>query len=147
MALRLPLISASTIPASVVARSATTAVAVTNSTLDAVSEPGFYEHLNALGDRLYSGMREIMDRHGIEAWVQGVGARFGLLFGLDREPRNYRDIAGQDMDKMRAFHLACLRRGVYLHFKSPHHGFAIAHSMADIEETLDVMDSAAAEIR
>lgn len=114
--------------------------------LKEVTKPGFYEHLNALGERLYSGLREILERRDIVAWVQGVGARFGLLFGLDKEPRNYRDIAHQDMERMARFHLACLKRGVYLHHVSPHHGFSSAHTLADIEETLDVMDQAAKEI-
>jgi len=96
-----------------------------------------------LGERLYVGMREILARRGVQAWVQGVGARFGLLFGLDEEPRNYRDVARQDLEMMRRFHLACLERGVYLHYLSPHHGFSSAHSMDDIEETLNVMEDAA----
>ncbi|MCJ7550986.1 MAG: aspartate aminotransferase family protein [Anaerolineae bacterium] len=121
-------------------------VAAIGALLDEVTRPGFYEHLNALGTRLYGGMNEILARRGIKAWVQGVGARFGLLFGLDREPRNYRDVAQQDMEKMRVFHLACLRRGVYLHHVSPHHGYSIVHSMADIGETLDVMDTAIKEL-
>ena len=45
---------------------------------------------------------------------------------------------------MARFHRACLERGVYLHHVSPHHGFCSAHTMADIEETLDAMDGAAA---
>ena len=114
--------------------------------LDQVTAPGFYDHLEALGERLYGGMREIMARHGLTAWVQGVGARFGLLFGLDREPHNYRDIAGQDMAMMQRFHLACLERGVYLHHVSPHHGYSSAHTMDDIDQTLNVMDDAAGEL-
>jgi glutamate-1-semialdehyde 2,1-aminomutase len=110
--------------------------------LDEVTRPGFYERLNALGDRLYGGLREILALHGVPAWVQGVGARFGLLFGLDREPRDYRDVARQDLERMRRFHLACLERGVYLHYVSPHHGFSSAHSPADIDETLSVMEDA-----
>jgi glutamate-1-semialdehyde aminotransferase len=53
-------------------------------------------------------------------------------------------MAGQDMAMMARFHRACLERGVYLHHVSPHHGFCSAHTMADIEETLDAMDGAAA---
>jgi glutamate-1-semialdehyde aminotransferase len=87
-----------------------------------------------------------VERKGIKAWVQGVGARFGLLFGLEEEPRNYRDVAKQDMDVMRAFHLSCLKRGVYLHYVSPHHGYSSAHTMADMEETLNVMDDAAGDL-
>lgn len=114
--------------------------------LDQVSKPGFYDHLNTMGERLYGGMREIFERHGLKAWVQGVGCRFGILFGLDSEPRNYRDVSRQDMEMLGRFLLACLNRGVYLHHVSPHHGYSSAHTMADIEETLDVMDQAAANI-
>ena len=115
--------------------------------LRVVTQPGFYERLNLLGDRLYSGINDIMCCNGIPAWVQGVGCRFGLLFGLDEEPRNYRDVAKQDMGKMRLFHEACLKRGVYLHYVSPHHGFSSAHTLNDIEQTLNVMSDAAKEIR
>ncbi|MBN1685292.1 MAG: aspartate aminotransferase family protein [Spirochaetales bacterium] len=114
--------------------------------LNEISRPGFYDHLNALGDRLYTGMKEIFRRRGIKAWVQGVGSRFGLLFGLDEEPRNYRDVSRQDMAMMSTFIRGCINRGVYLHHVSPHHGYSIAHTIADIEETLDVMDRAAAVV-
>jgi glutamate-1-semialdehyde 2,1-aminomutase len=114
--------------------------------LDEATKPGFYEHLDTLGERLYTGMREIVARRGIKAWVQGVGARFGLLFGLDEEPLSYRDVAMQDLEMMRRFHLSCLKRGVYLHYVSPHHGYSSAHTVADIELTLDVMDQAFGEL-
>jgi glutamate-1-semialdehyde 2,1-aminomutase len=110
--------------------------------LDTVTQPAFYPRLLARGDRLYAGMREIIERARIKAWVQAVGARFGLLFGIDAEPRNYRDIAQQDMNAMRRFHLDCLDRGVYLHYVSPHHGYSSAHTEADIDETLSVMEDA-----
>jgi glutamate-1-semialdehyde 2,1-aminomutase len=121
-------------------------VAAIKTVLTEVTKPDFYTHMDALGEKLYTGMREIISRHGIKAWVQGVGSRFGLLFGLDEEPRNYRDVVRQNMEMMEKFHLACLKRGVYLHYISPHHGFSSAHTLADIDETLDVMDAAAAEI-
>ncbi len=114
--------------------------------LQEASRPGFYERMNQLSDRLYDGMRAILEHHNAKAWLQGVGARFGLFFGLDREPRNYRDIAGQDLGAMARFHLACLRRGVYLHHVSPHHGFSSAHTEAEIDRTLDVMDQAMQEV-
>jgi glutamate-1-semialdehyde 2,1-aminomutase len=110
--------------------------------LDQVTRPGFYEHLDALGEQLYGGLSAILAQHGVQAWVQGVGSRFGLLFGLDEEPRNYRDVARQDLELMRRFHLACLERGVYLHYISPHHGYSSAHTQADIAETLNVMEDA-----
>ncbi len=112
--------------------------------LDVVTADGFYEHLDALGERLYAGIREIMARRGIACWVQGVGARFGLLFGVEQEPRNYRDVARQNLALADKFHLACLERGVFLAQGSPHHGYSAAHTLQDIDHTLDVMDQAAA---
>jgi glutamate-1-semialdehyde 2,1-aminomutase len=121
-------------------------VAAARAFLQEVSQIGFYDRLNALGQRLYSGMREIFRRRGVKAWVQGVGCRFGLLFGLDLEPRNYRDTLKQDVDMMGVFNLECLKRGLYLLHWSPHHGYSSAHTMADIEEALDVIDQVAKEI-
>lgn len=114
--------------------------------LDVMSEPGFYDHLHALGEQLYSGMREIFCRRGIKAWVQGVGPIWGMFFGLDQEPHCYRDIVGRDLEMLAHFHRACLKRGVYMHHMAPNYGFSSAHTMQDIEETLVAMDEAAKEI-
>ncbi len=114
--------------------------------LDVVCAPGFYQGLGQLGERLYAGIREIMRRRGIPCWVQGVGARFGLLFGLEREPRNYREVAAQDLDLADRFHLACLERGVFLAQGSPHHGYSAAHTARDIDDTLEIMDRSAAAL-
>ena len=45
-----------------------------------------------------------------------------------------------------SFHLACLERGVYLHYISPHHGYSSAPTVADIDETLNVMEDAIAQL-
>jgi len=110
--------------------------------LDVVTADGFYDHLRALEDRLYAGIREIMARRGIACWVQGVGARFGLLFGLEAEPTNYRQVAQQDLAMADKFSLACLDRGVFMAPRSPHHGFSSAHTLEDVDRTLDLMDQA-----
>ena len=66
-----------------------------------------------------------------------------LLFGLEEEPRNYREAARQDHALAARFYQACLERGVYFHHVSPHHGFSSAHTLADIDETLNVVEDAA----
>jgi glutamate-1-semialdehyde 2,1-aminomutase len=120
-----------------------TAIAAALAFLDEIARPDFYPYLRKLGERLYGGLREVFARRGLPVWVQGVGARCGLLFGLEREPRNYRDAARRDRERQLHFLLACLERGVYLHPGSPHHGFSSAHTPADIEEVLNVADDAA----
>ncbi len=48
----------------------------------------FTIHINAIAGRLYSGLETLFERHGITARVQGLGARFGIYFGISREVRN-----------------------------------------------------------
>jgi glutamate-1-semialdehyde 2,1-aminomutase len=111
--------------------------------LDTIAAPDFYPSLLGLGERLYAGLREIFARRGVPVWVQGVGCRFALLFGLDEEPRNYRQAARRDRDRERRFLRACLERGLYFHTGSPHHGYSSAHTPADIEAMLGIADDAA----
>jgi glutamate-1-semialdehyde 2,1-aminomutase len=124
-----------------------TAIAGALAFLDEIARPEFYPHLQQLGDRLYAGLREVFDRVGLPVWVQGIGARFGLLFGVEAEPHNYREAAHQDVELAARFYEACLERGVYFHHVSPHHGFSSAHTLADIEETLNVVEDAAMRVR
>src|SRR4051794_40770661 len=52
--------------------------------------PGFYDHIHAVAGRLYPGLQAVFDRHGVRARVQGLGARFGIYFGVAGEVRDYR---------------------------------------------------------
>jgi len=123
-----------------------TSIAAALAFLDEIAKPDFYPHLQRLGDRLYSGLRDIFAFHALPVWVQGIGARFGLLFGLDSEPHNYRDVARRNLDLEQRFLRACLRGGLYLHPGSPHHGFSSAHTRADVEEMLSIADDAARQL-
>src|SRR5690606_28354529 len=58
-------------------------VAAASATLETLQEPGFYDRLNADADWFYANLQEVFDRAGLAARVQGVGARFGIYFGVD----------------------------------------------------------------
>ena len=121
-------------------------------TLDELSSPGFYDGptgILTMADRPYGGLREIFARHGIKCRVQGLGARFGLFFGLDpdKEAKVYQDVAGHDPAMHLRFIRACLEKGVYFHayrVALGHHGFGAAHGPAEIDEALDGIDAACA---
>lgn len=116
-----------------------------------IAKPGFYEGLNALADRLYAGMREILERTGTPGMVQGIGARFGLYFGITEPVRSYRDAVRFDRDAEVRFIRGCLDRGLYLHdyaHRTPmHHGFSAAHTTEDIDQALGIMEDAARDQR
>jgi glutamate-1-semialdehyde 2,1-aminomutase len=103
--------------------------------LDAIEDEGFWEHLLGLHARLYAGLDRALRRAGLPVRVQGVGARFGLYFGLDpdRPVTTYRQAVGLDRRMMDAFGRAMLERGVYFN-PAWHHGISALHSEALVDE-------------
>ena len=108
-----------------------------------IRKPGFYDHVFALADRLYPGMNAIFDRHGFPARCQGLGARFGIHFGFSEEVRSYQDTARQDAALGLRFFAGMTERSVYFcdsGGKPAHHGFSIAHTLADIDRVLQATE-------
>jgi glutamate-1-semialdehyde 2,1-aminomutase len=115
----------------------------------AYRQPGFYDHIHALAGRLYTGLASLLDRHAILGRVQGLGARFGIYFGLTREVCDYRDTLAHDRVKMLQFVAAAIDEGVYLHDyggAACHHGFCAAMTSADVDEALARLDRALARV-
>jgi glutamate-1-semialdehyde 2,1-aminomutase len=122
-----------------------TAVAAGLAAVTAYREPGFYDHINAVARRLYSGLNEIFSRHSIDGRVQGLGARFGIYFGVSGEIRSYRDAVRHDRARMLRLIAAAIDRGVYFHDyggAACHHGFCAAMTSADADEALNRLDDA-----
>ena len=124
-------------------------VLAANAAMDEYSRPGFYDQINALGNRLYNGMKEII--RGLDAPMQlpGCGARFGIFCGIKDEVTNYREALNHDIDMMLRFVKAMIDRGVYFHDYSglpAHHGFSSAHTIEDIDMVLDAVEGAVKEI-
>ena len=123
-------------------------------TLDELDSPGFYDGptgILVMARKLYSGLQQIFVHHGIKCRVQGLGARFGLYFGLDpdREAKVYQDVAGHDSEMLKRFVRACFEKGVYFHAYDValgHHGFGARHGPEEIDESLNRIDSACAEL-
>jgi glutamate-1-semialdehyde 2,1-aminomutase len=117
----------------------------------AYREPGFYEHIHSISERLIGGLRATFARHGVTARVQGLGARFGLYFGIapDEEVIDYAHAQRHDRQRLMRFYAAAIRHGVYFHDYGGapcHHGFGAAMTAADADEALARLDRAVAEI-
>src|SRR5262249_50777086 len=126
------------------------AVAAGLAAVTAYRQPGFYDHVAALAERLYGGLRKTFARHGVPARVQGLGARFGVYFGVEGEVTNYRDAVKHPRATMLRFVAAAIRNGVYFHDyggAACHHGFCHAMSLADVDETLNRLDRAVSSLR
>jgi len=121
------------------------AVAAGLAAVTAYRQLRFYDHIFTVAERLYDGLQEIFTRHGITARVQGVGARFGIYFGITDKVTNYRDAVKHHRQQMLRFVAAAIANGVYFHDyggAACHHGFCAAMTMADVDEALNRLDRA-----
>jgi glutamate-1-semialdehyde 2,1-aminomutase len=119
--------------------------------LEQISSPGFYEHINDLAEKLYSGFNDIFQKRKIKGIVSGLGGMFGIYPGLEEEPTNYREIAGKfDSQGLLKFYHEAFKEGLYFvdYGGGPaHHGFSSMHSLKDIEASLEKIDAAVSRLR
>ncbi len=121
------------------------AVAAALAAVKAYREPGFYEHIDTVGRRLCDGLNELFARHGVAGRARGLGARFGIYFGVDGPVRGYRDAVRHQRETMLRFIAAAVLHGVYFHDyggAACHHGFCAAMTSADADEALARLDRA-----
>jgi glutamate-1-semialdehyde 2,1-aminomutase len=121
------------------------AVAAGLAAITAYRQPAFYRHIEALAGRLYPGLDALFARRGIVARVQGLGARFGIYFGVQHSVRSYRDALKHHRAHMLRFVAAAIDHGVYFHDyggAACHHGFCAAMTPADADEVLLRLDEA-----
>jgi glutamate-1-semialdehyde 2,1-aminomutase len=126
------------------------AVAAAIAAVTAYRQPGFYEHIHALAGRLYGGLNELFARHAVVGRAEGLGARFGIYFGLTQPVRGYRDVVRHQREQMLRFIAAAARQGVYFHDyggAACHHGFCAAMTAEDTEEVLNRLDDAVRELK
>lgn len=117
--------------------------------VEAYCAPGFYDHIRAVASQLYPGLQAIFDKHGVVARVQGLGARFGVYFGVEEEVRTYATAQKHDRAMMLRFIVAAIEQGVYFHDyggAACHHGFSAATSLEDASEALQRLDQAVANL-
>jgi glutamate-1-semialdehyde 2,1-aminomutase len=112
--------------------------------MEVMRSPGFFGRLNSRADRLYAELQGILDRFGVPAVVQGLGARFAIYFGLEEGPiYDYREVVrNYDYQLNRLFVARAFSKGLYLHdygnrHSPTHHGLSSAHTDRDIDETLN----------
>jgi len=110
--------------------------------LDEATDPTFYPGLRALEATFYPELRAIFGRLDVPVLIQSNGARFSLLFGIDRAPVRYRDILAHDTPTATRFYGLALEEGVYFH-ASWHHGFSAMHTRRDLDDALERIERAA----
>jgi glutamate-1-semialdehyde 2,1-aminomutase len=120
--------------------------------LQMMEEPGFYDRLNGVAERLYAGMNELFRKHHIPGHVRGLGNRFATYFGIENEEDDYhfrRIVAKFDSKLYNSFITKVLKRYLHFHISGwaggevslpTHCGTTSAHTEKIIDTALDRMD-------
>jgi len=112
-------------------------------TLAELRRPGAYDRLFRTGARLRDGLAATVRRHGVPAHVSGEPPVFDIFF-TDRPIVDYRATLTADRERMARFNQELVRRGVVKAVNKIY--VSLAHSDADVDETLEIFDQALAVI-
>lgn len=108
-------------------------------TLAELQAPGAYERLDALGQRMRQGLRELAARLGRPAQVLGVGPMANIYF-TGSPMTDYRSAQTADTRITQQLTKELLRRGFLVNLGTKLY-MSLAHTDADIDRTLDAFDA------
>lgn len=112
-------------------------------TLNVLRQPGTYERLHQVGQRLRESLQATLREHNVAGQVIGEGPLFHVVF-TDRPVAGYRDMLTGNTQKQQIFHQELLNHGI---LKPASKGYAsLAHSDADLAETAKAFDAAMAKV-
>lgn len=123
------------------------AMAAGLATLEYLERENPYPQLEERSQRLATGLQELAGKHGIAAQVQRCGSMLTLFFA-EHPVRDWDTAARCDTRRFARFFWAMIERGVYLPCSQYEAWFlSIAHSKAEIEQTLEAADASFAQLR
>ena len=114
------------------------AMAAGLATLEAISEPGFYDALGASTEQLRAGLQAVADDVGVPMASESLGGMFGFVFTADGPVRNFAQVAAADVELFKRFFHGMLDEGVYLAPSAFEAGFvSCRHGDAEIGQTIE----------
>ncbi|MDD2666471.1 MAG: glutamate-1-semialdehyde 2,1-aminomutase [Methanocellales archaeon] len=109
-------------------------------TIDVLHRKKIHQKVNSMGDELRARLRDIVDDHGLDYTVAGVGSIFKIFFG--GEVHNYQDAFKCDSKAYLEFFGRMLKSGIFLppsQFESDF--LSSAHSTGDVERTINAYEA------
>lgn len=113
-------------------------------TLNVLREPGVYEHLEAIGTRVRSGLDEALTAAGVRGVVTGFGSMFHVHF-VDGPVHSYRDVLRGNRQAVAELHVGMLRRGVFVNPGAKSY-LSAAHSDAEVRRIVDAFADALSDV-
>ncbi|MGA0846639.1 MAG: glutamate-1-semialdehyde 2,1-aminomutase, partial [Luteolibacter sp.] len=111
-----------------------------------LAKPSGFERLEQLGSHFERGLRQLLNARGIPHRLNRCGSMFCLFFA-DHDILRVDDVMRQDLELFRKFFWGCLEKGIYLAPSPYETGFiSLAHTEADLDDTLSVMSDVLARV-
>jgi glutamate-1-semialdehyde 2,1-aminomutase len=106
-------------------------------TLRATGEPGFYERLDALGERWRRGMHEVASEGDVPFTINQIGSMVSIFF-TEGPVTDFESASRSEAEAFKDFFWHMLGRGVYLAPSQYEAGFiSAAHSEEDLYQTFE----------
>lgn len=116
-------------------------IAAALGTIEVLEQPGTYERIYALGQRLMDGLRSLGEQHATNLLVQGLGPMFHTGFTDQNQVSDYRDTLAYDKAKLSRFVALMHNRGIRLIGRGLWYISAV-HTEEDIDDALTAADEA-----
>ncbi|MCD9026117.1 aspartate aminotransferase family protein [Cohnella silvisoli] len=116
-------------------------------TLELMENEPVHEHVFRLGEKMRSGLREILNRLDIEAYVAGFGSVFTTYF-MSFEPKNYSDLQHNDATFYVAYRRALMEKGIFklpMNMKRNH--ISYSHTDKEIDYTLESIEEVLRDLK
>ncbi|MBE3065502.1 MAG: hypothetical protein IMZ69_10855 [Spirochaetes bacterium] len=120
--------------------------------LKVLDAEGFYPELNAKAEYFYGKVNELLQQKGVKGILHGLGARFGLYFGLEQPTYDYREaVCRYNRKAGRRFYELVSRTGLYFHdfgdgLTPMHAGITAVHTKEIFDESLNRLDDVFAQM-
>src|SRR5271163_861809 len=116
-------------------------------TLREVLTPAGYAHIGKVSDALVSGYKQIVQKTGLEAYVESAGANGAMLLYRNKI-RNYREWLKVDTDLWRLYWFGMINQGVMAQpfWWDEQWTISMVHSFADVDKHLTAFEKIAPAI-
>ena len=111
-------------------------------TLELISQAGFYENISDRTGMLTQGLQDTADKQGIPFSTNQAGGMFGMFFSEDENISLFSQVMACNQERFKAFFHSMLEQGVYLAPSAFEAGFvSAAHTVEDIERTIGAAEA------
>ncbi len=122
-------------------------VAAALATIETLSQPGVYAHLEGLAQQLETGFQALARKYHRPLYLRHVGSIFILYFGFTEDVEDFRDWLTQaDLASYTRFVAGCEEYGVRFTDRRGREYLSVAHTQEDIRRTLAVADQVLGEM-